>query len=173
MKETDDPDMLDNYDFSQGVPNKYATRYAQSSISFKPDAARMGQLSSMAFEERARRVMSDYYGVDLLPSIVSGVHKKFDFVSPDGQVIGDAKHYSLVGGTRRPPAKLSTVTEYVWLLEKTEAPNTFLVFGNDRRVPELWLRDYGALLSDVKFYFLDDDNRLELLTGVHVARHVG
>ncbi len=31
----------------------------------------------------------------------------------------------------------------------------------------LWLESKGHLLSDVKFYFLDDDNRLELLTGPH------
>lgn len=173
MNETDDSEMLDSYDFSQGMPNKYAARYAQSSISFQPDAATPGRLSALAFEERARQVMSDYYGVDLMPGIVSGVHKKFDLVSSDRQVIGDAKYYSLVRGVGRPAAKLATIAEYVWLLEKTGAPHTFLVFGHDRRVPELWLKDYGSLLSGIKFYYLDDDNRLELLTGVHAARHVG
>jgi hypothetical protein len=48
-------------------------------------------------------------------------------------------------------------------LEKTRAPVTFLVFGNDRQVPRLWLERYGALVSGVTSYFLSDDGHLELL----------
>jgi len=44
------------------------------------------------------------------------------------------------------------------------APTTFLVFGNDRHVPELWLKCYGGLVSDVSFYFLTADGALEQLT---------
>jgi len=51
----------------------------------------------------------------------------------------------------------------VWLLERAGAPTTFLVFGNDRQVPELWLQRYGSLVSAVSFYFLTDDGALELL----------
>ena len=29
------------------------------------------------------------------------------------------------------------------------------MFGNDRRVPELWLEKYGNLVKSVDFYFLD------------------
>jgi hypothetical protein len=41
-----------------------------------------------------------------------------------------------------------------------------VVFGNDRQVAELWLRRYEALASEVAFYFLDDDGRLEELGGL-------
>jgi hypothetical protein len=51
--------------------------------------------------------------------------------------VGDAKYYTLVGGKRLLPAKFSVIAEHVWLLEKTEALGTSLVFGNERRVPEL------------------------------------
>ena len=35
--------------------------------------------------------------------------------------------------------------------------------GNDRQVPELWLKRYGHLASGVAFYFLADDGKLEEL----------
>jgi hypothetical protein len=49
------------------------------------------------------------------------------------------------------------------LLEKTAPTTTFLVFGNDRQVPELWLQRYGTLVSGVSFYFLAYDGALEIL----------
>lgn len=163
MKTIPDPDMLDGYDFSNGVRGKYAQRYAQGNILFQLNTTVSEDISPLAFEERARLVLSAYYSVELAPGTVPGIPKRFDMVSSDRQVVGDAKSYALVGGTRRPPAKLATISEYIWLLEKTGAPDTFLVFGNDRRVPELWLKDYSPLLSNVAFYFLHNDNRLEFL----------
>jgi hypothetical protein len=91
------------------------------------------------------------------------VPKRFDLVSPDKDIVGDAKYYTFVRGQRLPPAKFSVVAEYVWLLEKTEAAVKFLVFGNDRQVPELWLQRYGGLVPAVSFYFLTDDGALEEL----------
>lgn len=46
-------------------------------------------------------------------------------------------------------------------MEKTGARETFLVFGNDRRVPEQWLERYGNLVGDVSFYFLSAAGDLE------------
>lgn len=120
-------------------------------------------LSPRAFEELARSVMSVHLGVPLVAGQVPGVPKEFDMVSPDGKIVGDAKYYTLVRGQRLPPAKFSVIAEHVWLLEKTNAPATFLVFGNDRQVPELWLKRYGDLVPGVTFYFLTDDGVLELL----------
>ena len=34
------------------------------------------------------------------------------------------------------------------------------MFGNDRRVPELRLQDYGNLVAGVEFYFIDEGGRL-------------
>ncbi len=107
--------------------------------------------------------MSNHFGVRLGPRAVAGTPKKFDLVSPDGRVVGDAKYYSMVRGVAPPPAKRSVIAEYVWLLEHVTADHKFLVFGNDRRVAEGWLADYGHLLSGVTFFFLDDAGRLEQL----------
>ncbi|HET9096424.1 MAG TPA: hypothetical protein VFN37_07160 [Candidatus Baltobacteraceae bacterium] len=116
-----------------------------------------GALDAAAqFEIFARVAMERRYGTTLSAGKVPGVPKRFDFLSADFSVVGDAKFYTLVKGTGMPPAKHSTIAEYVWLLEKTAAPHTFLVFGNDVRVPQGWLRRFRALTT-VDFLFLNDD----------------
>jgi hypothetical protein len=67
----------------------------------------------------------------------------------------------MVKGKSLPPAKFSIIAEHVWLLEKTKAPQRFLVFGNDRKVPQLWLKKYGNLVNSVKFFFVTEDGNLE------------
>ena len=126
------------------------------------------RLSPRAFEELTRSVMSVHFGVPLTAGEAPGVPKEFDMVSPDRDIVGDAKYFTLVRGQRLPPAKFSVIAEHVWLLEKTGASTTFLVFGNDRQVPELWLERYGDLVSDVAFYFLTDVGVLEQLTEVQI-----
>src|SRR5258708_2561805 len=69
--------------------------------------------------------------------------------------------FSLIGGVGLPAAKFSIIAEHVWLLEKTGARTTFLVFGNDRPVPLRWLARYGVLASSVTFFFVYDDGTLE------------
>ena len=128
-----------------------------------------GTLMPSAFEALARRVLSERYAVALAPGSVPGVRKQFDFVSSDHQIVGDAKYYTSERGTTLPPAKFATIAEHVWLLEKTGAPTTFLVFGNDREVPATWLVRYGNLVTGVAFYFLADDGSLELLTPVDTS----
>lgn len=120
-----------------------------------------GALTPQGFETLARRILGDHYGVALSPGSVPGVPKLFDLVSPDGCVVGDAKYYARVG-----PARFSVIAEHVWLLEKTGAHQTFLVFGNDRQAPQLWLQRYGGLVFHITFYFLTDDGRLESLNGL-------
>lgn len=115
------------------------------------------EITPQIFEDLAREVMSTHFGVPLTPGEVPGVPKRFDLVSPDKDIVGDAKYFTLVRGQRLPPAKFSVIAEHVWLLEKTGAPITFLVFGNDCEVPARWLRRYGTLASGVAFYFLTDD----------------
>jgi hypothetical protein len=122
------------------------------------------RLSPPAFEELARSVMSAHFGVPLTPGTIPGVPKKFDVVSPDKDIVGDAKYFTLLRGQRLPPAKFSIIAEHVWLLEKTTALTKFLIFGNDRQVPLLWLGRYGHLVSGVSFFFLTDDGELEQLT---------
>ena len=117
------------------------------------------------FETLARRILSDRYAVALRPGSLPGVPKLFDFVSPDQRVVSDAKYFSLVGGVGLPAAKFSIVAEHVWLLEKSGASTTFLVFGNQRDVPQRWLARFGELASSVAFYFLSEDGTLEQLAG--------
>jgi hypothetical protein len=92
-----------------------------------------------------------------------GVPKIFDLVSEDRRIVGDAKFYTLVNGIALPPAKFAIIAEHVWLLEKTGAPTVFLVFGNDRRVPESWLAKYGSLAAACQFYFLTRNSEPERL----------
>jgi len=122
-----------------------------------------GSTPAARFEALARRVLSSHYTVNLTPGSLPGVAKQFDFVSSDRRVVGDAKYFSLVGGVGLPAAKFSIIAEHVWLLEKTSAATTFLVFGNDRTVPLRWLARYGALLTSVAFFFLYNDGTLEHL----------
>lgn len=121
------------------------------------------KLSPRAFEDLARRVLGEHFGVAFTEREVAGVPKRFDFVSEDGRVIGDAKYYTLVQGKRLPPAKFSIIAEHVWLLEKTTTEVKFLVFSNEIEVPTLWLTRYGQLVKDVTFYFLSDDGALTRL----------
>jgi hypothetical protein len=132
-------------------------------VTITPSAGQHGTLTPARFEALARTMMSQYYKVDLKPDMVPGVPKLFDLVSDDHSIVGDAKYYKRVGGVRLPPAKFATIAEYVWLLEKTHASEQFLVFGNDRKVPEMWLSKYRHLCSNVRFYFLTDDGQLSEL----------
>ncbi len=117
--------------------------------------------SGHSFEAYARRFFLERCNLDLQPRIVQVgdyVSKKFDFVSADSRVVGDAKWYKNVnpqGVTFKvPPAKWSTISEYVWLLQNVNAERVFLVFGNEIEVPQKYLKKYGTLAAPVEFYFL-------------------
>jgi len=118
------------------------------------------EMNPIRFEEVARATMSVYFKKELSPRKLQGFPKLFDLVSSDGTIIGDAKYLTMVGGTSIPPAKFATIAEYVWLLEKLSAKKKFLVFGNDKRVPEEWLKRYGMLVTDVEFYFIDENQNM-------------
>ena len=135
----------------------------------EPEVPAGGALARAAFEALARRILSERYAVELVPGSVRSVHKQFDFVSSDGQIVGDAKYYTRVRGTALQPTKFATIAEHVWLLEKTGASTAFLVFGNDREIPVLWLERHGNLATSVVFYFLADDGQLEVLMPADTA----
>jgi len=119
--------------------------------------------SAREFEKFAKEVMSRYFGVRLEKRRKSGWPKEFDLVSPDYRIVGDAKYYTMIRGERLPPAKFSTISEHVWMLENIDADTKFLVFGNDKRVPLEWLKRYGYLVKTVKFYFIDENGNVEEL----------
>ena len=112
------------------------------------------------FESLARKAMSQHFGVALTEENPSGFPKKFDMLSPDQQIVGDAKFLTLVQGKKLPPAKFMEIAGHVWLLERVPARHRFLIFGNDRRVPEWWLKKYGILVKTVEFYFLDQSGKV-------------
>ena len=84
------------------------------------------RLTPRAFGIRPGCDTSRHFDASLVPGQVPGVHKEWDMVSPGGDIVGDAKYFTLVHGQRRPPAKFSVIGEHVWLLEKTEAPYDLL-----------------------------------------------
>lgn len=115
------------------------------------------------FEEKARRVMREYYGcTTLLERNPWDFPKKFDFVSKDEKTIGDAKYLQMLQGGKNPPGKLDMISAHVWLLEKTNAERKFLVFGNQKDVIVSWLKKYGKLNSSVDIFFLDDNSLQKL-----------
>ncbi len=120
-------------------------------------------LSPAAFAALARKVLSERNATTLAPGTLPEVCKRFDLVAQDGRIVGDAKYFTLVRSTGLPTAKFSIIAEHVWLMEKTRAPVRFLVFGNDRNVPLLWLARYGNLVGSTVSYFLTDDGQLEHL----------
>lgn len=74
----------------------------------------------------------------------------FDLVAPGGRVVSDAKWFKDLKPI--PAAKLSVISEYVWLLQQAEgADRRFLIFGQDREVPERWLVRFRPLLDGVEF----------------------
>ena len=113
------------------------------------------------FEDETRKYLSSKFKTNFEEKeiIVGKTKKKFDLVSEDNQWVGDVKYYKNI---QTPSAKFSTIAEYVWLLEKVKAKNKFIVFGKDKEVPERWLSRYGSLVKDVKFYYFDGKNLVEL-----------
>jgi hypothetical protein len=120
-------------------------------------------LGPRKFEALARQVMSEHFQIKLERGYLGQVHREFDFVAPYGRIVGDALHLRGSTGTRWAPAKAASIAEHIWMLEKTGAPLTFLVFGNDRHTPTMWLERFGNLVFNVSFYFLSDDGELEEL----------
>jgi hypothetical protein len=121
------------------------------------------RITPREFEAHATEAAARHYGVKFSPGRVGDVPKIFDLVSPDHRVVGDAKYFTLVGGTGLPPAKFSIIAEHVWLLERTPTDVRFLIFGNDREVPVRWLAKYGPLTKQVSFFFLHPSGTLETL----------
>ncbi|MHA1150721.1 MAG: DUF7662 domain-containing protein [Promethearchaeota archaeon] len=114
------------------------------------------------FQQWAKEIMEKYFSdkfkqnISFAEKSIDKVPKKFDYVSQDGQIVGDAKFYAMVKDRNIAPAKMSGIAEYVWFLEKLPLKKEkFLVFGNDIHVPKEWLRKYAGLLNNINFYFVN------------------
>lgn len=155
--------LVDTIDFSKEIVRFYKNINYQQKNNINNQEKSSSDITPYQFENIARLIMSKHFSKDLYPQKIKDVPKLFDLVSTDHSVVGDAKYLTMVGGISIPPAKFATIAEYVWLLEKINAKNKFLVFGNDKRVPLEWLKRYGNIVSDVEFYFIDSDNNLKKL----------
>jgi hypothetical protein len=107
------------------------------------------------FEQHAAKFLGELWNVHLAERLVvmrGGVTKKFDLVSEDASIVGDAKFYKNIPV---PAAKWSTIAKYVWLLQHVDAARRFMVFGLDQEVASRWLERFRPLAEGVEFYFLD------------------
>lgn len=116
------------------------------------------------FQDFVSKEMGNYFGVHFSEKNPGGFPKRFDMVSPDEDIVGDAKYLTLVNGVSEPPAKFMEIAGHMWLLEHLPAKRKFMVFGNQREVPELWLKKYGKLVENVEFFFLSDDGKLDVIS---------
>ncbi len=138
--------------------------YAQEGplLGSEPGALPLSDLqAAIRFAAFARGVLSARYRADLALRTIPGIRKRFALVSSDYQVIGEAKYVASIGGRGSSSAKFALISEDVWLLQRSRGAQTFLVFGNDRQVPLLWLKRHGDLAPGVTF-FMAGGGKLEL-----------
>lgn len=70
------------------------------------EAPEEASMTPAGFEALAEAVLSQHFGVRLSQGTIPGVPKRFDLVSPGGDVVGDAKFYTLVGGGASAPGQV-------------------------------------------------------------------
>lgn len=118
-------------------------------------------MPSKEFEIHAREFLSKHWNTELEERQVKigDAFRRFDMVSKDESIIGDAKFMKNIPV---PAAKWSDISECVWLLQKTKAKRKFIVFGQDREIPERYLKRWSSIVKDIEFYFFDG-KRLERL----------
>jgi len=123
-------------------------------VTVKPEEG----LARKDFSERAREVMNEFFGRPLKPRKIGGT-KIWDYVSPDGMVVGDARWFG-----NSVPAARAFVSEAIWLLEKVGAVQKFIVFGGEADVPRQWLELWATLCpEDVALFYLDAKGELHEL----------
>jgi hypothetical protein len=154
------------YVTSVNLPEKTVTFQKQQSvtpISHNQSESSSSSKGAKKFEEHAQEKMSAFFGKPLRQRRKDSWAKLFELVSDDFQVVGDIKCLTMGRAVKIPPAKASIISELVWMLERTKATKTFIVFGKDKRVPQEWLRRYGNLVDAVEFYFLEENGSIERL----------
>ena len=118
-------------------------------------------------ERIAKDVMEKHFGVKLEKKRLNifGKYKEFDLVNVEHAIVGDVKFYQFKG---TPSAQFSTLSEYVWLMEKLEQFTgrkwrKFIVGLGSRETFERYAKIYNPWLGDVEIYFINDDRKLEIL----------
>lgn len=86
--------------------------------------------------------------------------------------MGDVKHYTFKGSN--PAAQFSTISEYIWLMEKLEQSSgrkwkKFIVGLGNKDTFEKYAKQYGPWIGDVEIYFINDDKKLEIIRSLNLG----
>jgi len=125
-------------------------------------------------EETLRKIISEYLKIPLTKAKVNicGKYKEFDIVNIEHKIVGDIKYYKFKGST--PSAEFSTLSEYVWLMEKLEkCTNTkwrkIIVGAGNKRTFEEYAKRYGPWLEDLEIYFIDENNQVQIIRNIKLG----
>jgi hypothetical protein len=114
-------------------------------------------------KKTAERAMCSFYGMPLAKRGLIGLPGFFSLVSEDGCTVGEVLVFEQSQGLKASPARLASISEKVWLLEKSNVQARFLAFAGDRRTAMDWLVRYAHLAVGVTFYYVREDGEVELL----------
>ena len=97
---------------------------------------------------------------------INGKLKKFDLVNEEKKIVGDVKHYSMTKGGNRPSGKISTLNEYVWIMQLLEKfHNTkwrkLFVVGEDMEMIKNYIREFEQWLGDIEFYYYSKNTGIQ------------
>ena len=119
-------------------------------------------------EAIAREIMEGYFKVKLKKRKLNifGKYKEFDLVNVERGIVGDVKCYKFRGSN--PSAEFSSISEYVWLMEKLEQSTgkrwrKFIVGMGNKEVFEKYAKLYGPWLGDLEIYFINEGKKLEII----------
>ena len=122
---------------------------------------------SSKFENMARKAIENELNIVLNGGKIdiNGKDKKFDLLNTDKKIVGDVKNYRMTSGGNDPSGKISTLNEYVWLMQKLEHIQNqkwrkIFVIGDDLTFVKKYITRFDAWLDDIEIYFCDADGKL-------------
>lgn len=125
------------------------------------------QLDWQHFENIARKAIENELGCILNGGKINinGKVKDFDLLNIDEKIVGDIKHYKMTDGGNNPSAKISTLNEYAWLMQKLEQYEKqkwrkIFVIGEDLNLVKKYISTFDALLDDIEIYHCTADAKL-------------
>jgi len=75
-----------------------------------------------------------------------------------------ALYFTAAPGERVPYARLAFINGHVWLLERMEADNLYLILGGDEATARAWAEQFAPLCADVSVLWLSSSGGFEQLT---------
>jgi len=148
-------------DFQESSPNQQMDIITRSTNDFEPKKSDLS-------EEIAKKVMEEYFGVKLEKRKLNifGKYKEFDLVNIEKAIVGDVKRYTFRKST--PSAEFSTISEYIWLMEKLEQFTgrkwrKFIVGLGNRSTFETYAKKYGPWIGNVEIYYINENKELIII----------